>query len=110
MAKAEAGAVSRIIGLQQRALLPLSTDGRVLLIGDAAHGMSPFMGRGGDWALFNALQAAEHVGAVGGRWREVVPEIEQQANRRAERDWQRSLQAAEDFHAQDAAERIGRYR
>jgi 2-polyprenyl-6-methoxyphenol hydroxylase-like FAD-dependent oxidoreductase len=74
-------------------------DGRVWLIGDAAHPMNPFRGEGANMAMLDAVKLAEWIG--GGANGAAATRLEADIVKRGRRAVLQSRRAAEQFHTTD---------
>jgi salicylate hydroxylase len=81
-------------------------DGRVWLIGDAAHPMCPFQGQGANMAMLDAVKLAEALGA--GLDARKAAAVEADIVRRGRRAVLQSRRAAEQFHTADRFQRLMR--
>jgi salicylate hydroxylase len=81
-------------------------DGRVWLIGDAAHPMSPFQGQGANMAMVDAMKLAEVLAA--GPNPPGAAAVEADIVRRGQRAILQSRRGAEQFHTTDRFQRIMR--
>jgi 2-polyprenyl-6-methoxyphenol hydroxylase-like FAD-dependent oxidoreductase len=78
-------------------------DGRVWLIGDAAHPMSPFRGEGANMAMLDALKLAELIAA--GADERAAAKVEADIVKRGRRAVLQSRKAADQFHTTDQFQR-----
>ncbi len=81
-------------------------DGRVWLIGDAAHPMCPFQGQGANMAMLDALKLAEMLG--GGASPPAAQAMEADIVKRGRRAVLQSRRSAQQFHTTDRFQRIMR--
>jgi salicylate hydroxylase len=81
-------------------------DGRVWLIGDAAHPMSPFRGEGANMAMLDALKLAELL--AGGGDEAAAAKVEADIVKRGRRAVLQSHRAAAQFHTTDRFQRTMR--
>jgi salicylate hydroxylase len=81
-------------------------DGRVWLIGDAAHPMCPFQGQGANMAMVDAMKLAEVL--AGGADAPGAAAVEADIVKRGRRAVLQSRRSAEQFHTTDRFQRIVR--
>jgi salicylate hydroxylase len=86
-------------GYYDREAAPRVRDGKVWLIGDAAHPMSPFRGQGANMAMLDALKLAEFL--AGTRNDAAAAKVEANIVRRGRRAVLQSRKAAQQFHTTD---------
>lgn len=92
--------------LVDRELAAPTRGGRVILLGDAAHAMNPYQGKGGNLALVSALDLAERLNEDAVHLPDQLSrDFEVAAHARAERPFHSSRRAVKDFHADNAVER-----
>jgi 2-polyprenyl-6-methoxyphenol hydroxylase-like FAD-dependent oxidoreductase len=82
-------------------------EGHVVLLGDAAHPMSPFQGQGANMAMFDAMKLAELLGGSEGLG-EVLATFEREMLARTAREVLKSRKAAHQFHARGTLPRVMR--
>lgn len=86
---------------------PLETwiSGRVCLLGDAAHPMTPFYGMGAGMAMEDAAVLARSFEASGGDWEEALQRYERARIDRANKFHRGSLERGKTYMSSDAADR-----
>lgn len=91
-------------GYYDRDPVARARDGRVWLIGDAAHPMCPFQGQGANMAMLDALKLAELLAAGGSET--ASAKVEADIVRRGRRAVLQSRRAAAQFHTTDRFQRL----
>jgi salicylate hydroxylase len=97
--------------LLDREPMTAAEGGRVILLGDAAHPMSPFQGQGGNMALVDAVDLAGRIRvATATDIPELVRQFERACLQRSHNPWLSSRRAVVDFHAANARDRVLEWR
>jgi 2-polyprenyl-6-methoxyphenol hydroxylase-like FAD-dependent oxidoreductase len=99
--------IAALGGFYDRKPLRRAHDGTVVLLGDAAHPMSPFRGEGANMAMLDALALVDSLRSFGkdDQWERAIVRYEREMLARSRRSVLLSRRAAQEMHSQNLISR-----